>query len=289
MNIEIAARAPNHLGDAVMSLPSMHALAQAGDLVIHGPSWSNVVFRDVNARVASTDVRLKGDCAVLFPPSFRVAWEARGVARRIGVASDWRRWLLTDVVKPGLHRTETYRHLAHAAGGRVCGPPVWRVRDDDPVVDVPNGHIGLNPVSVSGAVREWRGFRDLADRVAHEGRVPVFYGGPGEEERIRAIAGPHLCKVGLPLPAFANAIGKCQLFVSNDSGAAHFAAAAGTKVLVIYGSTFAARTGPIGALGVEGPDLDCRPCYKQKCRNNLECYATDVVDVLGRVRTEVGG
>ncbi|MEQ1508194.1 MAG: glycosyltransferase family 9 protein, partial [Myxococcota bacterium] len=157
------------------------------------------------------------DAAVLFPPSLRAAIEARWCRRRIGTATDHRRWLLTDVVAEGPHRFDTYRALALAVGARVDGPPRWAWREDDPPVSVPPGHIGLNPVSVSGAAREWPGFADLARTVQ---RSVVVYGGPGEQTRVAAVAAGRTVVAGLSLPAFARALRSCALFVSNDSGAA---------------------------------------------------------------------
>ncbi len=145
--------------------------------------------------------------------------------------------------------------------------------------------MGLNPVSVSGAVREWPGFGALAARLD---RPVVFYGGPGEEERVGAIANGAEQRVGLSLPGFARSLRQCAAFVSNDSGAAHFARACGVPTVVVFGSTTASRTGPAGAVAVEGPPVHCRPCYKQRCRHAYECYAIDVDEVLSAVRELVG-
>jgi ADP-heptose:LPS heptosyltransferase len=97
----------------------------------------------------------------------------------------------------------------------------------------------------------------------------VFFAGPGEGAVVRAIAGPHRVVEGLSLPDFAAALDACRVFVSNDSGAAHFAAACGARVLVLHGSTTASLTG-VGA-AVEGPALWCRPCYGKRCFRGLRC------------------
>lgn len=276
--MRIVARAPNHLGDGVMALPAMHALARVGDLVIAAPRWGAELYRDVPARIVGVGP-VEGDVAVLFPPSLRVAWEARRVPRRVGVASDHRRWLLTDVVEPGEHRRDTYAALAGAVGGRVEGAPAYAGRDGDPVVDVPEGHVGLVPVSPSGAPVMWRGYADLARRL---GRPVVFYGGPGEDAAVEAIAGGHPRRVGLSLPGFARALSRCAVLVGNDSGSAHFARACGVPTVVVYGSTAPERTGPAGAIAVEG-SAPCRPCYRKACPYDLECLDVDVERVLRQV------
>lgn len=272
----IVARAPNHLGDGVMALPALHALSCVGDLTVQAPPWGPSLYRDLTAAIEPRGPIRDGDIAVLFPPSLRVAWEARRVPRRIGVAGDWRRWLLTDVVPGRVHRAETYAALAEAVGARIVGPPRFAVRPDDPLVDVPDGHIGLNPVSVSGEVVEWRGFAALASRL---GRAVVFYGGPGEDARVASLAGDFPRRVGLGLGAFARALERCAVFVSNDSGAAHFARACGVATVVVHGSTTASRTGPAGAVPVEGPSVACRPCYAKRCAHALECLEIPVARV----------
>jgi heptosyltransferase-2 len=278
----LVARAPNHLGDGVLALPALIGLSALGELEIQAPAWGRDLYRDVSAAVIARGPIDQADVAVLFPPSFRVAWQARRARRRIGVAADLRRWLLTDVVPPCEHRADTYAALAKAAGAVVVGTPTYRVRADDPVADVPVGHIGLNPISPSGAVVEWSGYAELASRLD---RPVVFYGGPGEDARVEAVAGDHPRRVGLSLPAFAAALGRCAVFVSNDSGGAHFARACGVPTVVVHGSTTAARTGPHGAIAVEGPDLACRPCYRKTCAYGLECLQIPVERVHDAVRT----
>lgn len=277
----IVARAPNHLGDGVMALPALRALSRLGELVIAAPRWGPELYRDVPAQVIPRGTLPAADAAVLFSPSLRAAWQARRARRRIGTATDHRRWLLTDVVAPGEHQAETYRHLAAVLGAEAEGIPRYEGRPDDPDVDVPADHVGLNPVSISGAVREWPGFAALAARLPEP---VVVYGGPGEEARVEPLAAGRTTRIGLSLPAFARALARCRLFVSNDSGAAHFARACGVPTLVLYGSTIPEHSGPEGAAALIGPRPRCAPCRKAWCPYDLECLRIPVDDVLRRVR-----
>lgn len=276
----IVARAPNHLGDGVMALPAMHALSRLGHLVISAPRWGPELYRDVAAAVIPRGTLPACDAAVLFSPSFRAAWQARRAKRRIGTPTDHRSWLLTDAVSGGVHQRETYARLAAALGAVATGEPAYAVRPDDPHVDVPPDHVGLNPVSVSGPVREWPGFAALAARLT--GPV-VVYGGPGEQARVAPLAGGHLTRIGLSLPAFARALTRCRLFVSNDSGAAHFARACGARTLVIYGSTAPEHSGPAGAEAIVGPRPPCAPCRGRWCPHDRECFHVSPEDVLARL------
>lgn len=246
-----------------MALPALRALSEVGELTIHAPGWGADLYRDVPARVVPRGLLAQGDVAVLFAPSLRAALEAWRLPRRVGVASDHRGWLLTDRVAPGRHTSETYARLAEAVGGRVTGTPAYARRGTDGAPEVPNGHVGLVPVSAS-PIREWPGFAALARRL----ETPVVvYGGPGEEERVHRASGGRRTVVGLDLPSFAAALSRCVLLVANDSGAAHFARACGVPVLVVYGPTEPERSGPPGAAAMRGPPLWCAPCYAQRCRN----------------------
>jgi heptosyltransferase-2 len=81
---------------------------------------------------------------------------------------------------------------------------------------------------------------------------------------------------GLSLPDLAATLQKCRLFVSNDSGAAHFAAACGVKVRMIHGSTAPEWTG-VG-MPVEAPRRWCQPCYRKSCPFDLQCLKSVSVE-----------
>jgi ADP-heptose:LPS heptosyltransferase len=284
--VRVIVRAPNHLGDGVLALPAISALAHRFDAVhIQAPAWGADLYRDLPATVVERGPMPACDAAVLLAPSLRAAWQARRARRRIGLATDARGALLTDVVVPCTHRGDTYARIAAALGVVVEGAPAWARRAEDPVVDVPDDHVGLVPVSPSGAVVMWPGFAALA---ARRGPV-VVYGGPGEQAAVRAAVPTGDHRVGLSLPAFAAALARCRVLVANDSGAAHFARACGVPTVVVFGSTTAARTGAHGAVAVEGPSLPCRPCYRKRCsRGDVACLDI-AVDRVERAVTEAAG
>lgn len=285
--MRVIARAPNHLGDGVMALPALTALGEAHHgLVVQAPPWGADLYRGVRARVVERGPMPACDAAVLFAPSLRAAWQARRATRRIGLATDTRGALLTDVVVPCRHRVDTYGRIAAVLGVESSGPPAWPRRPEDPVPDVPADHVGLVPVSPSGATVMWTGFAELAARLD---RV-VVYGGPGEADAVRAAVPGGLHRVGLPLPGFAGALSRCRVLVGNDSGAAHFARACGVPTVVVFGSTAPAWTGAAGAVPVEGASLPCRPCYRKRCeRDDIACLDIDVDRVQSAIIEATGG
>lgn len=275
----IAVRLPNHLGDTVMSWPALHALATVGSLTLYGPDLLRPYWPHGPWEPARTMPRGAHDVAVLLAPSLRAAWEARRVRRRIGTPSDARRWLLTDVVPPRRHRADTYAALALRLGAVAVGPPRLSPSLGRGAPD----HVGLNPVVKGGENRAWPHFRALADALA--AHAPVrFYAGPGEDAPCAAVAGPHPRSTGQPLAAFAQSLASCGVFVSNDAGAAHFAAALGVPVVVVYGPTAPDRTGPAGARRVVGFRPACAPCYRNRCSlPRQRCHDAPVAAVVAEV------
>ena len=84
------------------------------------------------------------------------------------------------------------------------------------------------------------------------GAIPAIFAGPGPEEA--AMAAPLLAALPgaidlcgrLSLPEVAACFGRAALYVGNDSGLMHLAAAAGTPTLGLFGPTPAAEYGPSG-------------------------------------------
>ena len=64
-----------------------------------------------------------------------------------------------------------------------------------------------------------------------------------------------------------------DVFVGNDSGLMHLAAALGTPTVGIFGSTSPAWTGPRGprttVAAAEG--FDCQPCFRRTCNRPRFC------------------
>jgi ADP-heptose:LPS heptosyltransferase len=76
-------------------------------------------------------------------------------------------------------------------------------------------------------------------------------GGPQEVELTAAMAqgmrvSPLNTAGQMTLRQSAAAVAKCDLFISNDSGLAHIAAAVGTEVIVLFGKTDLGRIAPRG-------------------------------------------
>jgi len=209
-----------------------------------------------------------------------------GIPLRVGLDSGGRGRWHTVRVPTGpddpRHETEIYLDLARAVGVPAADPrPVFVPSAADGaaasaavaaaggaawprpwLVVHPGG--GQNP----GAERldkRWPAdrFAAVAGRWSSSGTAIVI-GGPGDvalaaDVAARAAAGgdtparaaaPVAVVAGrLALGATAALVARCDVYLGNDSGVAHLAAAVGTPVVAVFGPTSAARYGPVPGAG----------------------------------------
>lgn len=120
---------------------------------------------------------------------------------------------------------------------------------------LPEGRlIALNP-GASRANRRWpeASFAELASELKQQGFVPVLVGAPGDVAVCKAVCS-HL---PYPIDSFcgqtsvaemAFLLERCDLLISNDTGAVHIASAVGTRCIGIYGaSAWFRETAPWGS------------------------------------------
>jgi ADP-heptose:LPS heptosyltransferase len=187
-------------------------------------------------------------------------------------------WLLwareRRVIQGGRRPGHRLAHLAALLG--VTPPPlpvIWTAPEDTAraAALLPEGQ----PWLVLGPTANWHRkvwpaehFAELALRLtAPDGAFPgagiAILGGPGDQERSMAIpvltALPQgLDLVGkLDLPEVAAVLSRAAMFIGNDSGLMHLAAAAGAPTLGLFGPTPSDEYGPAGpkaqAVLADGP------------------------------------
>lgn len=132
--------------------------------------------------------------------------------------------------------------------------------------------------TASYKTKEWsaEGFAQVGEFLERQnGIFPIYSCGPGERPVLDAVeraAGAPLRRLeGLSLGQFAAALEGARLFVGNDSGPAHLAAALGRSVVVIFGSSSSPIWGPWpppqlnpSSCVVQNP-FDCNPCPGDRC------------------------
>lgn len=91
--------------------------------------------------------------------------------------------------------------------------------------------------------------------------------------RIAAVLGSQCTNLAgqLSLPETASALASADVLVSGDTGPAHIAVATGTKVIGLYGPTFAERSGPYGnADRVISVSQNCQCKRLKQCKFKLQ-------------------
>jgi heptosyltransferase-1 len=150
----------------------------------------------------------------------------------------------------------------------------------------------INPVA-RWKTKLWResNFAELADRLVLEKKAAVIFTGSVADRDVnqRIIsrmkqqaenwAGETSLKELAALAALSD------LFITTDTGPMHLAAAAGAKVLALFGPTAPWRTGPYGRSQVSlRTGIECSPCFKRKCDDKVRCMeGISVEDVMNKI------
>ncbi len=129
-------------------------------------------------------------------------------------------------------------------------------------------------------------YAQLADRLVESFGCRILLGGDQREREIaelvarQARCAPTVVAGRFSLMEFAALAKRCALFVGNDGGAMHVAAAVGTPVVALFGPTYPQRWGPRGGpTEVIYKGLDCRACYHPTCLRGADnCMSMISVD-----------
>ncbi len=120
-------------------------------------------------------------------------------------------------------------------------------------------------------------FATLADRLSDSFGCRVVIGGNeperllAEEVRRLARSTPTVLAGRTPLLTYAAILKRCRLFVGNDNGPMHMAAALGVPVVALFGPSNPGEWGPRGPqVRVLYKGLDCRRCFHPTCARGEE-------------------
>ncbi len=197
------------------------------------------------------------------------------------------------------HALERYLDVARYLGARdpspACTLPIERE-----VSAIKKKIEGMNlldrPLIAMNPVARWitklwpeRHFAELADRLVKEKKAVVIFTGSPEDravnERIISLmSGTAMNWAGeTTLKELAALASLTDLFITTDTGPMHLAAAAGAKVLALFGPTAPWRTGPYGPSHVVvRTGIVCSPCFQRKCEIGVHCMKEITVDAVMR-------
>jgi ADP-heptose:LPS heptosyltransferase len=260
------------------------------------------------------------DCVLDFEQHFlmtSVLSYLTGSKRRIGFHYDHgvRGRLLTDSVAldPGRHMVDAYMELLKPLGiTEDHVDTLWNIdvttEDESTVASWLEAHgVGSKDVLVGihagsgprGLHKRWdkKSFAEIIRRMRDRlGIKTVLTGAAYERDLVRQIVslvGDEGAVNGagqFETRQTAALARRCSLFISNDTGAMHIAAAVGTPTIGLFGPETPGRYGPVGAHNVSlYRPLPCSPCveiYKgevRHCRNPICMGQISVEDVWSAI------
>ncbi len=316
-------RAPNWIGDVILSLPAVRDLRRnfpEARLEVLARGWVADLYRVVpevdairESRGHNADVdTIRGafDAAVLLPNSFGAAlavWRA-GIDERWGYATDGRGLLLTRRARVpagvrGRSQVYYYRAMLAELGLDVSGAPdsslacpaEWSARGAAKLGDG-GPWLGLNPGAAFGTAKRWlpERFAAVAELVSRRtGAKVAIVGGPAERPLAEAIAGGMRTPVRVlcgetTLPELVGVLSQFRLLVTNDSGPMHVAASLGVPLLAVFGSTDWRETAPVGEHArLVRESVECAPCLLRECPIDHRCMRRVTVDRVAGAALEM--
>ncbi len=238
------------------------------------------------------------DVCLLLPNAFRAAAFARlaGIPERWGYATESRGFLLTRRVPPaprpfGRHQSYYYLELMSGLGFRASTPDQAlavgeEMRNRARLLLEREGWdgkallIGVHPGASGSRAKLWNAarFGEVTRKLgAAMGARAVILGGVSESalalEAEAALGGAPLQLQGkTSLGELIGVLSQLSLFLANDSGPMHLAAALGVPTLAVFGPTDPSETGPLGprATFVREP-VECSPCLYRDCPIDHRC------------------
>ncbi len=314
-NENIIVRLPNWVGDAVMATPVLINLARYYSrialmsrphilrLFSAFPNVCEMISIDKSKKAiwyVAKRIRNRFKSGLLLPNSFSSAltFFLGGVKNRAGYVADGRSALLTHKVKrptQKVHQTQYYLYLLENLGFEIENKELFLIIPDHArkkalslLVDLPSPRAGIAPGAAFGPAKRWpvARYRALAYHLRRAGFSLVILGGSEERAVCEEIArdlprSRNLCGTTDLLTAAA-IIEQLDLFVSNDSGLMHVAAALKRPQVAIFGSTDPHVTRPLNPNSlVLHARLPCSPCFERTCKQNYACFeAIKVSDVF---------
>ncbi|MCK9223785.1 MAG: lipopolysaccharide heptosyltransferase II [Candidatus Muirbacterium halophilum] len=299
--MKILIELPTWLGDCVMCTPAVENVIkkyQEAEITIFGSKVSCEVFRkhpnvkDVfidNTKSKNIFKRIlnikksakiigKHDLSITFRNSFFSALFLKMTKSnfRYGFSKKYRDFLLTDVCKEeGNHQVEKYNSLIDYIIGKktICGNLKIYGYKKNCLIKT----IGINPGASYGSAKRWYAeeFAKVGVEFSKNYDVLIF-GGPFEIDIANDI---EKYFIENNIINFKNLAGKTNiseliqkisdlsLFITNDSGPMHVAAAFNVPTISIFGPTDYKDTcqwnNPNSVIVTE--NLECSPCLKRKC------------------------
>lgn len=296
---------PNWIGDALLAQPllaRLHEKRPGVRIDALAPTWVAPVARRMPevAEVIETtfrhgalelrerwrlgrSLRSRGyEQAIVLPNSWKSALVPffADIALRSGYAGESRFGLLNLLYRNPKGRGPMAAHYAKLSEKPGKAPPEPlpqpRLKIDPRAAEATAVRFGLEghyavfcPGAEYGPAKRWPGFAALADRV---GLPVVLLGSAKDAEACTGIGAKNLAGK-TTLDEAIELISCADCVVTNDSGLMHVAAAVGTPLVAVFGSSSPEHTPPLTAQArVVWLGIECSPCFERECPlGHLRC------------------
>jgi lipopolysaccharide heptosyltransferase II len=253
----------------------------------------------------------KFDVALLLQNAFDAAWLAwrAKIPERIGYARDGRSFLLTKAVpvpEPGeipVHEKFYYLELLRRAGWLDSVPdeafiglsvPEEKRRSANEFLCKSGVRQGALRIAIGagasyGSAKCWppSRFAEVANRWQSKGDADVILFGTAAEASVSAAIAAEMRRPPIDLtgkteiadlPAL---LSQCHLFIGNDSGAMHVAAAVGLPIVAVFGPTDPFGTAPVTPrCSIVQQKPYCSPCFLRRCPTDHRCMTAVTADMV---------
>jgi heptosyltransferase II len=253
----------------------------------------------------------KFDVALLLQNAFDAAWLAwrANIPERIGYARDGRSFLLTKAVlvprtgEISAHEKFYYLELLHRAGWldsvqdesfislRVPEEKRRTARDFLTKSGARQGalRIAIGAGASYGSAKCWppSRFAEVANRWQAKTDADVILFGTAAEASVSTAISAEMRRPPIDLTgktAIADLpalLSQCHLFIGNDSGAMHVAAAVGLPVVAVFGPTDPFGTAPVTPrCSIVQQKPYCSPCFLRRCPTDQRCMTAVTADMV---------
>ena len=313
----ILIRAPNWLGDNVMSVPAVRAIKRGrpdAHVTVAVPSAMAAVWKlvpEVDEILPLEGKRLfasvrairrlpRFDAAVLFPNSARSGLEVwlAGIPIRVAYPGHRRRFFVNEIVHkphrlgPAQHQAIRYLHIARELGAAPKDVDLAHLHSNGAEPKSGN-RFALSPGAEYGPAKRWlpERFAEAAKQISERlGAHWILFGTENDSKIASAIAAElgTKCENQAGKTTLAQLIDQlrgCRLLLTNDTGTMHLAALLGIPTVAIFGSTEPALTAPLGNQHIIlRHHVECSPCFLRECPIDFRCmHAVSVEEVATAV------
>ncbi len=196
-----------------------------------------------------------------------------------------------ELPEPRPHRADQGYELLRAMGLR--GDRARAVLPElEAPADAPVADVVLHPgTSAFAQFKRWplASFAELAERLTGRGIAVAINVGPGERDLAQSLCDrvPELAVIdgaAIGLARLGAVFARAQVVVAADTGPLHLAAAAGARVVALFGPKDPDIYGPRGdGHHVLYRDVPCRPCRRRTCPSPLCILGVAIDDVEAAV------